>query len=154
MDNSELIRLWFDILLGVVGTLLYLYVVIRKKRLIKWEKAEGFAVLTQAWQKKYDKQINLVVKIVLGLATILYLQGTYDLYKDIPYMINKEYSEISGVVYKDQGEGSGWFPLYIEDEQSGKIQYFEIRNGPAEKGQVVTVQYLPHSKHGHIVGFD
>ena len=154
MDGSDLVRLWLDIAFGVVGTLLYLYVVIKKKRLIKWEKAEGFAVLTQAWQKKYDKQINLVLKIILGLAVIMYLQGTYNIYKDIPYMINNEYSEISGIVCKDQGEGSGWYPLYIEDEHTGKVRFSKTRNGPAQEGQRVTVQYLPNSKYGRIVDFD
>ena len=135
-----------------------IYVLVSRKRIIKWENATGWAKLTQANSKKHDKRNNVIAKILLSIVAVVFTLVMIPEYKDIPYTLTGNYLEIRGTVTQDQkgesGRKSSWLWLtavFIEDVNTGEVERLRIREKSLKKGDHVYVRYLPHSKQGSLI---
>lgn len=149
--NFVIGRLYFDAFVLSAMSVIYINVLVRKKRIIKWEQAPAD---TSSFIKKNEKKINGILKVIIGIGCLfgnVYLVIPSLL--DLPSVINQDYEIVSGTVdswnYSDE-ERVKFRGVRIESSDYGEMVWVNVFDKGIHKGDYLVVMYLPHSKYGKI----
>ena len=76
--HEVVIHLVINNLIYLIAVVVYLRVLIKKKRIIKWEQAPAD---TRNMIKRHEKRINFILKIIIGVGVIFGLFYSFILYR-------------------------------------------------------------------------
>ena len=128
----------FKFIVFIVLVFLYLRKVVKKEILLK--TVEGIE--------------DIVLKSIVGLVWIILLfTGIFPMIRDIPYMIQNDYCTIEGIAQANSSSTNlATLGITLKDKKTKQDMYVEFGyRGKIEKGDQLTVQYLPHSKYGFLI---
>lgn len=150
--QEVVIHLVMNNIIYVISLIVYLNVLLKKRRIIKWEQAPAD---TKNGIKKHEKRINRVLKIIIGAGMIFGL-----FYILIPFVMdignikNENYAIVEGVVdswdYSDEKEVKERGVGILCNETGENISVVVYDTG-IRKGDYLRVRYLPHTKQGEIL---
>lgn len=150
--HEVVIHLVINNLIYLIAVVVYLRVLIKKKRIIKWEQAPAD---TRNMIKRHEKRINFILKIIIGVGVIFGLFYSFiPFVMDIGNIMNQNYYVVEGEVeswnYSDEGniEERG---VGILCSETGKEIFVVIYDTGVRKGEYLRVRYLPHTKQGEIM---
>lgn len=140
-------------LLFTIGLILYVRYVIKKRRflveLFKRENSFG-----EEYGGKRSLWIMRIANIFLLIAALMLGSFWMGIIKDVPYILESNYSYIHGyTVYKSKGGAdvtSEKRSVFIKDKQTGKEVELTVFSGYIEKNTYMEIKYLPNSRFGVI----
>lgn len=143
---STIYEMYFEALVILAITILYLIRVIRRRPIITLTDAFGEK------KERYQKRVNWVVKVILGVMLIwIDVLETLPMVLDLPYVIKNEYKTIEGyTTSRSMGNGDvEWykrnFDIKNKDEE---IHAYTYR---VEVGVYMEVNYLPNSHYVTVI---
>ena len=150
--QDVIIRLYAKVLFLVFVIICYLFALLKKKKIIKWEDAPR---KTQCIIKRNEKKINGLLYLISGglflFCLIIFIMPALF---DIPNVLKKNYLEVRGVVeswnYSDEDKMKERSIGVIDEKTQEKISVTVYSKG-LHKGDYVRVCYLPYSKYGSII---
>ncbi len=148
MSQSDLFYISAEAVISIAVVLFSAVACLKRYRLIKWENA---VESKKKWVKKNERKLNNICFILLIVMSVVVLKVRIVPYLlDIPYIIDNNYSIIEGIAKEKDHGGSDTKEVReveIADEKGNaeKISFF---GEYIDKGDKVTVVYLPHSKFG------
>lgn len=99
---------------------------------------------------KLRKILEGPMKILMVLTSLFVLWVSLPVVKDIKYMVSGEYKQITGEITNDiVKKGRAWRDTLIISSEGEKIE-LSVNSLSYEKGDIVTVMYLPNTKAGVI----
>lgn len=94
--HEVVIHLVINNLIYLIAVVVYLRVLIKKKRIIKWEQAPAD---TRNMIKRHEKRINFILKIIIGVGVIFGLFYSFiPFVMDIGNIMNQNYYVVEGEV--------------------------------------------------------
>lgn len=140
--------------LGIVTLmfLTFLYLDIKKYRIIKWEKVPKS---NQKYVKKREKKINFWVRfgitLFLSLAIVLGIPN----WMDFPAFITVDYIVCEGKVisyhYPDKNN-LGWKEVELQNKETGEVITVDLFDCPTiYEEEILIVKYLKYTKHGVLI---
>lgn len=147
-----IIRLYGKVVMFLICMIIYLKVLLGKKRIIKWEEASFDFKKTI---KKNEKKINSTIKIIIGISLLFVIFWLFiPAILDIPNVVQQDYCLVSGKVeswnYSREDELEERV-VSIVDGQTGEEVFVNVYGKGIRKGTYMKVLYLPHSKYGTIL---
>ena len=147
--DALILRKYIQVIILIIGTIIYLISIIRKKRWIKWEEMSPDMKQTI---KKREKTINRSMKIFVGAALIfMYLVMGVPLIMDIPNVISEKYLTVEGEVvewnFSRENQKKERSIGIIDSKTNQKVNVVVYSYG-IQKGEYIEAIYLPHSKYG------
>lgn len=145
---------WSFVSLGLIFWCIYLlYRICYKKTFLPTPQEDiksNVDPLVAQWRNKHAKVIS---GLALGVLLPIIFIGIYVIVipfcKDLKYVIRNEYSEFEGVIVNDIKKsnkvGFGQEVIIRNDKEEIKV---DIVADDLQRGDFVTVQYLPNSKTG------
>lgn len=101
-----------------------------------------------------DGTKDIVVKLLVGSMLVYFVYaGVIPAMKDIPNLIQKNFYTIEGIAQKDcKPPKFNRMSVHIMDEETKEVLYVTFFYGdPIDKGDRLTVQYLPNLKFGVLI---
>lgn len=89
-----------------------------------------------------------ILKFVIMIGVIWYFM--LPLILDIPCLIQKRYSEVSGTVISKASDYKRGKDIKLKDDSSGEVLDLQVFGGEVEVSENVTIVYLPHLKIGNL----
>lgn len=135
----------------IVGSLGFFFI-FRKRRWIQWERmAPGFKKSV----KKHEKEINIVIKSILGICIVfVWMEIVIPAVKDIPYVMQEKYTQAEGNVttwdFSDETKNRVR-AIGIMDEKTKQEVFVSVYSRGVHEGEHLKIEYLPNSKYGTIV---
>ncbi len=150
--QEVVIHLVMNNIIYVISLIVYLNVLFKKKRIIKWEQAPAD---TRNGIKKHEKKINCVLKIIVGMGMIFGLfYFLIPFAMDIGNIKNENYVIVEGEVeswdYSDEKEIKER-GVEILSNKTGENIFVVVYDTGIRKGDYLRVRYLPHTKRGEIL---
>lgn len=143
--------LYIEALLLFIFTICFLYHVIKKKRIFRWEKAP---LDMRDFVKRNEKRLNMISNGIVGIFLIpAFLWVVPPAVQDFPNVISENYLEVEGKVtgwdYSDEDKYKTR-TIGIMDKKTKKEIFVTVYSKGIHKGECLKVKYLPHSKYGEI----
>ena len=146
----------YTVFLCIICGLLFItgYVLFIKKRFFHTE--EEYRLMDMPKEQlaiclKLRKILEGPMKILMVLTSLFVLWVSLPVVKDIKYMVSGEYKQITGEITNDiVKKGRAWRDTLIISSEGEKIE-LSVNSLSYEKGDIVTVMYLPNTKAGVIV---
>ncbi len=99
--------------------------------------------------------IDFIGLILVAVILALILLWSRNVWADVPYAINKDFSRTIGIVVSqdaagrdDVGEARGF---RLRDIETGEVLNLQVFYTPIREGEIYEVMYLPNTKVGAIV---
>lgn len=146
-----IVRLYVRALLLTILMLWFLYHVIKKKRVFRWEKAP---LDMRDFIKRNEKRMNIISNSIIAIFLIpSFLWLVVPAVKDVPSVMSENYLQVEGIVtswnYSDEDE-TEMRVIGIMDTDTKKEIFVTVYSKGIHKGEYLKVKYLPHSKYGEI----
>lgn len=150
--QEVVIHLVINNIIYVISLIVYLNVLFKKKRIIKWEQSPAD---TRNMIKNHEKRINRVLKVIVGAGMIL---GLFFLLipfvMDIGNIKNENYAIVEGEVdswdYSDEKEIKER-SIEISCNETGENIFVVVYDTGIRKGDYLRVRYLPYTRQGEIL---
>lgn len=150
--QDVIIRLYAKTLFLVFVMICYLFALLKKKRIIKWEESPRD---NQDKIKRFEKKINIIIYIISGfLLLTCFKEFVIPALFDIPNVLKENYLEVRGVVeswnYSDEDRIKERAIGVIDEKTQEEISIIIYSKG-IHKGEYVWVYYLPYSRYGIVI---
>ena len=142
-----IIVLYMEALLLSVLTIWFLYHIIKKKKIFRWENAP---LDMRDFVKRNEKRMNMISNGIIGIILIpAFLWVVPPAVQDFP----NNYLEVEGTVtswdYSDEDKNKTR-SIGIMDNKTKKEIFVTLYSKGIQKGEYLRVRYLPNSKYGEI----
>lgn len=139
-----------DLLLSVL-IIWFLYHLIKRKRIFRWEKAP---MDMRDFVKRNEKKMNMISNGIIGIILIpSFLWVVPPAVQDFPNVISENYLQAEGKVtawdYSNEDEYQTRAVGIMDHKTEQEISVTVYSKG-IHKGEYLKVRYLPNSKYGEI----
>ena len=146
-----IIVLYMEALLLSVLTIWFLYHIIKKKKIFRWENAP---LDMRDLVKRNEKRMNMISNGIIGIILIpAFLWVVPPAVQDFPNVSSDNYLEVEGTVtswdYSDEDKNKTR-SIGIMDNKTKKEIFVTLYSKGIQKGEYLRVRYLPNSKYGEI----
>lgn len=140
------------IVFGIVSTAIYVMFV--KRRFFHTE--EEYRLMNMPKEKleiclKLRRILEIPMRILIIITALFVLWAAIPVLKDIKYIVSGEYQLITGEITNEiEKNGSAWRDTVILLSNGKKVE-LSVDSLSYQKGNIVTIMYLPNTKAGVIV---
>ena len=148
---EALVKLYVQVIVVVIFSVVYLIFVKKKKRWIKWEK---LSLDVQQTVKRNEKKINRGITIFFAISLLfMYIVRVVPAIMDIPNVVYDNYLMAEGRVvswdYSRENKIEERSITILDSKTKKEVTVIVYSYGIRE-GDYIEVMYLPHSKLGTI----